>query len=120
MLGLGFRVRVRVDDDDDGDNDFWPSLWQDPYFEQFMPFSRWKDLRRFFPEIFGDEAKKETVPWYQISSAIDEFNSICQSEVVCSQWISIDETISAWQPCKTALGGLPNISFIVRKPEPVG
>jgi len=109
-----------VDDDDDGDNDVWPSLCQDPHFEQFMPFSRWKDLRCFCPEIFADAAKKETDPWYQFSLAIDEFNSICQSELVCSQWISIDETMSAWKPRKTALGGLPNISFIVRKPEPLG
>lgn len=107
-----------VDDDDDDDNDAWPSLCQDPHFEQYMPFSRY--LRRFFPEIFVDEGKKETDPWYRFSSAIDEFNSLCQSEVLCSKWISIDETMSAWKPRKTALGGLPNISFIVRKPEPLG
>ncbi len=46
-----------VDDDDDGDYDVWPSLCQDPHFEQFMHFTRWKDLRRVFPEIFADEAK---------------------------------------------------------------
>jgi hypothetical protein len=79
-----------------------------------MPFSRWKDLRCFCPEIFADAAKKETDPWYQFSLAIDEFNSICQSELVCSQWISIDETMSAWKPSKTSLGGLPNISFMTR------
>jgi hypothetical protein len=28
--------------------------------------------------------------------------------------------MSAWRPRKTALGGLPNISFISRKPEPLG
>jgi hypothetical protein len=28
--------------------------------------------------------------------------------------------MSAWRPRKTALGGLPNISFIARKPEPLG
>jgi len=80
-----------------------------------MPFSRWKDFRRFFPEIFADEAQKETDPWYKLSSAIDEFNSICQSEVVCSQWISIDETTSAWKTPKTALGCLPNISLPLGK-----
>jgi hypothetical protein len=115
-----FGVKDQVADDDDDDTDAWPSLCQDPHFEQYMPFSRWKDLRRFFPEIFADETKKETDPWYQFSSAIDEFNSIRQSELVDSLWISIDETMSAWKPRKTALGGLPNISFIVRKPEPLG
>ncbi len=28
--------------------------------------------------------------------------------------------MSAWRPRTTALGGLPNISFVVRKPEPLG
>jgi hypothetical protein len=28
--------------------------------------------------------------------------------------------MSAWRPRTTALGGLPNISFIARKPEPLG
>ncbi len=28
--------------------------------------------------------------------------------------------MSAWRPRSTALGGLPNISFIMRKPEPLG
>ena len=48
-----------VDDDDEGDNDVWPSLCQDPHFEQYMPFSRY--LRRFFPEIFVDEGKKKLI-----------------------------------------------------------
>jgi hypothetical protein len=106
-------MKDQLADDDDYD-DALPSLCHNPQFEQYMPFSMWKDLWRFFPEIFVHAAKKETDPWYQFSSAIDEFNSICHSELVCSQWISIDE------PQQTALGGLPNISCIVRKPEPLG
>jgi hypothetical protein len=31
-----------------------------------------------------------------------------------------DESMSAWHPRTTALGGLPNISYIIRKPEPLG
>jgi hypothetical protein len=53
-------VKDQVVDDDDDDNDARPSLCQDPRFEQYMPVSRWKDLWRFFPEIFADETKKET------------------------------------------------------------
>jgi hypothetical protein len=85
-----------------------------------LPFSRWKDLQCFFPEIFVDETKKDTDPSYQFSLAIDKFNSICQSELLDSLWMSINETMSAWKPQKSALGELPNILFIVRKPEPLG
>jgi hypothetical protein len=35
--------------------------------------------------IFADATYKESFPWYQFSSSIDEFNSIFQSEVVGSQ-----------------------------------
>ena len=32
----------------------------------------------------------------------------------------LDESMSSWRPRTTATGGLPNISFIMRKPEPLG
>jgi hypothetical protein len=32
----------------------------------------------------------------------------------------LDESMSSFRPCTTKLGGLPNISFILRKPEPIG
>jgi len=96
------------------------SLSVDPQFEKYMPFGRWKEFRRFFPEVFADVTKKEVDPWYQFSGAIDEFNEI-QADLSCdSKWISIDETMCAWKPRKKATGGLPNISFIVWKPEPLG
>ncbi len=73
-----------------------------------------------FQKFLPMKKKKETDPWYQFSSAIDEINSIHQSELVDSLWISINETMSALNPRKMTFGGLPNISFIVRKPEPLG
>ncbi len=92
----------------------------DPHFERFMSFSRWKEFRKFFPDIFSDNKRKETDPWYQFSGAIDEFNELRQELICGSRWISADETMCAWRPRKTATGGLPNISFIIRKPEPLG
>jgi hypothetical protein len=85
-----------------------------------MSFYRWKEFRRFFPAIFVNETRKDSDPWYDFSGIIDEFNDIRRSELIGSQWLSLDETMSAWRPRKTALGGLPNISFIARKPEPLG
>jgi hypothetical protein len=102
------------------EEEVWRSISASPHFEQYMPFSRFKDFRRFLPAIFVDNDKKETDPWYQFSKAIDDFNEIRRSKVVCSQWIVADESMSAWRPRTTALGGLPNISFVIRKPEPLG
>jgi hypothetical protein len=112
-----FSVKDQAAEDDD--DDLWASLCHEPHFEQLMPFSRWKDIRRFFPKIFSDSGKKDTDPWYEFSSAIVEFNERRQQELCCSLWVSIDETMSAWKPRKTALSGLPNICFIFQKPEPL-
>lgn len=111
---------VKDKGDEDGDEEVWASLCQEPHFEQIMPFSRWKDFRRFLPSIFAESDKKDTDPWFKFSGAIEEFNEIRRNELCCSLWVSVDETMSAWKPRKTATGGLPNISFIVRKPEPLG
>jgi hypothetical protein len=35
-------------------------------------------------------------------------------------WKMADESMSVYRPCTTKLGGLPNISFVLRKPEPLG
>lgn len=106
--------------DEDPDNYQWRSISQSPKFEQYMAFSRFKDFRRFLPAIHADESRKDTDPWYQFSGAIDEFNFIRNTRVECGTWVCADESMSAWRPRTTALGGLPNISFVVRKPEPLG
>ena len=114
-----FSVKDQMVDEEE-ESEVWTSLCSEPHFERFMAFGRWKEFRRFFPDVFADNDKKDNDPWYQFSSAVDEFNEIRQKEVLCGSWVSIDETMCAWKPRKTATGGLPNISFIVRKPEPLG
>ncbi len=100
-------------------DEVWASLCHEPHFEQYMAFSRWKDFRRFFLEVYADAEKKSSIPWYQFSSAVDKFNDVHKRELCDSLWLSIYEIMCAWKPRKTALEGLPNISFIVWKPEPL-
>ena len=40
--------------------------------------------------------------------------------VVASNHLTMDELMSAWRPRTTKTGGLPNITHIPRKPEPLG
>ena len=110
-----FSTKDSADEDE-----LWPTLCGEPHFEKYMSFYRWKEFKRFLPFIFKDESRKETDPWWEFVLAVEEFNQIRSTKLNGSQWISVDETMSAWRPRKTALGGLPNISFIVRKPEPLG
>jgi len=97
--------------------DDWHTLTSHPHFEQYMSLPRFKEFREFLPSIFMDETKIESDPWYQFSDAVEEFNEIRRKRVVGSLWISVDESMSAWKPRTTDKGGLPNISFIVRKPK---
>ena len=90
---FGSRDQVDIDDDD-----LWNSISPSPHFEQFMPFSRFKDFQRFLPAIFVKERKAQDDPWYQFSMAVDDFNEICRSRVVCSKRIVADETMCAWRP----------------------
>jgi hypothetical protein len=55
-----------------------------------------------------------------VSKWIAECNNNRAYTVAASVIKLLDETMSAWQPRKDKTGGLPNISFILRKPEPLG
>jgi len=69
--------------DDDNDLNQWPSISPSPQFEQYMAFSRFKDFRRFLPRIFADESKKENDPWWEFLGAVEEFNLIRSTKVIC-------------------------------------
>jgi hypothetical protein len=98
----------------------WDSIAPLPHFGAIMPNSRFKDFRRFLPQIVADYSKEESDPWFRFSIAVEDLNEIWQTVFQGSHWISVDESKSAWRPRKMTLGGLPNISFIAQKPEPLG
>jgi hypothetical protein len=90
-----------------------------------MPLRRFEDIKTYFPYAFADFEKKNPAlpnhdPWYMLSQLVDEFNKNRSRQVAASVIKLLDETMSAWRPRKNKTGGLPNISFILRKPEPLG
>jgi hypothetical protein len=52
------------------------------------------------------KAEKKISLGLKFSSAVDEFGIICKTCVKSSLWISCDESMSVWKPCKTKLEGL--------------
>jgi hypothetical protein len=42
----------------------WPSISTTRHFEQYMPFSHFKDFQRFLRSIFADESRKESDHWW--------------------------------------------------------
>jgi hypothetical protein len=70
--------------------------------------------------IWQDNNIIETDPWWEFSTSIEEFNHQCSNLIQVSQWKVEDESMSAWCPRKSKTGGLPIISYVIRKPEPLG
>ena len=85
-----------------------------------MKAYRFKEFRRFFPMIYEDPAKKHTDPWWKFASAVKDFNNIRKSLFMSSNVFGLDESMSAFRPQKTKTGGLPNITYVLRKPEDLG
>ena len=70
--------------------------------------------------MYEDETLKENDEWCKFQPAVDEFNWIRSNRVLSAFWMIVDETMSAWRPRISPTGNLPNISYIFRKPEPLG
>jgi hypothetical protein len=108
----------------------WPKGWlwnkeldllvQHPRFEQYICYSQFKEFRYFSPEIWVDDSKKESDPRYKFSMAIHKINSLQRMFVRASKRKDTGKSMSAWRLRITASDGLPNISFVVWKPEPLG
>ena len=95
----------------------WDTIMQRPNFSKHMKLYRFKEFRFFLQKIWE---KTEQDPWWAFSSAVKEFNDIRGEEIIDSWENVLDETMSAWRPRTSKNGGLPNISYIIRKPEPLG
>jgi hypothetical protein len=75
-----FAVKDQAGEEED--NEVWASLCHELHFEQYMAFGRWKDFRRFFPEVFADAEKKSSDPWYQFSSALTNLTTFAKRNYV--------------------------------------
>ena len=70
--------------------------------------------------LFADKRKKGSDPWWQLVGGIDGFNEVREKNVSSGFVITLDESMSAFKPQTTKTGNLPHLSFIQRKPEPLG
>ena len=98
----------------------WQSIMPHPNFDRFILEYRFQQFRDFFPFIFQDPSVKDTDPWWQFSGAVKEFNDIQLRLIKGAKVKAVDESMCAYRPRTTSTGRLPNISFIKRKPEPLG
>jgi hypothetical protein len=87
-------------------------------YEAKMTNKRFQDLKKVFPIAFhgDDEADERNA----IKSLIDGLNNNRARSLAASFCKVYDESMSAWRPRKTKTGGLPFLSYILRKPKPIG
>ena len=81
---------------------------------------RFKQIKKFIPFMFEDPLLQDVDPWWRFVSACHQFNSNRQTTVAASVHKTFDEFMSAYKPRTTRTGGLPHLSYIERKPEPLG
>ncbi|CAB9498059.1 unknown protein [Seminavis robusta] len=106
------------------DRDIWTATEPINYGidgKEVMPEYRFRDLRQVFPYGFQDkDAEDDGDPWHMIRGMVNGYNLVRSLWVAASLKKVMDETMSAWCPRTTKFGGLPHISWICRKPEPLG
>ena len=67
--------------------------------------------------FYGEDV---TDPWNPVIALVDGFNNNRAQKMAASHCKILDEVMSGWSPTTTKYGGLPFLSFILRKPVPLG
>jgi hypothetical protein len=91
-----------------------------PNFGQYMSWGRFQLIRELVKWSKADLDAQPTDPWYMFRRMTTDFNANRAANVHMQLVQVLDEMMSSWQPRKDKLGGLPNISYIQRKPKPLG
>ena len=87
---------------------------------RYMNITRFCAIKKYIPIMFADETRKEEDPWWQIVKAFEDFNDNRKRTIAASSLKTLDELISAYCPQTTKTGNIPHLSYIIRKPEPLG
>jgi hypothetical protein len=88
---------------------------------------RFKDIKACFPWSFQDTTKADEDdqqdgydPWHMVLLLVDGYNANRRGWLAASVRKTLDESMCAYRPRTSKTGGWPNISYILRKPEPLG
>ena len=77
------------------------------------------DSIKYWPQVFDSEEENETYEWWREFFFINGFNAACKN--ISTSFLKVgDESTSAILFWMTAKGNLPHLSYIFRKPGPLG
>ena len=94
-------------------------------YKHYMSLNDFKRIRRYAHASMVDTTARvnQCSDWYKLAGAQKKFNERRRkmfNDVAELSHIVLDESMSAWKPRTSKAGGLPNITYIVRKPKPFG
>jgi len=89
-------------------------------YTPYMNRGRFTKIRQYMKFVFADKSLSGTDDWWQIMARLNGFNENRRRVVQAPGIKVLDETMSAWRPQTRKSGNLPSLSFILRKPEPLG
>ena len=92
-------------------------LLEPPNFGKYMKEWRFAQIRRLIQDMLTSSPSD---PWAKFRPMVASYNANRHDRLCHDGDCTFDESMSSWQPRKTKLGGLPNISFVKRKPKPLG
>jgi hypothetical protein len=99
----------------------WCSILPHLNCDCFMLEYCFKQFWQFLPSMYEDQSLKDSGDlWWRFAGAFTECNLHHLKSINGSKVKVVDESMCAYWPRTTATGGLPNISFVKRKPEPLG
>ena len=90
---------------------------------EYMNQTRFKFIKTHWVEQFEldlTENQKQANKWWRMGYLIQGFNENRSRSVAASRVLTMDESMSAFRPQTEKTGNLPNISYIMRKPEDLG
>jgi hypothetical protein len=91
-----------------------------PDFGRQLSHDRFKRVLRYWARgIPAEREKLKQNPWAEVDPWVKGFNAARKREINVGSCITPDEMMFAWKG-KSGFGGLPHLSFIKRKPEPLG
>ena len=84
----------------------------------FIAESRFMDIKEHLQHAF--EGLNPDDPWNEIRPLIDAFNANRRRVVAASATQVVDESMSPFQLRTTKSSKLPHLSYVARKPKPLG
>lgn len=89
--------------------------------KKLISWHRFKSIKELLPFAFYDRAAEaKGDPWYPISGFVDQFNKTRKLLIASGSVVTLDELMSPFQPRTTKTSLLPVLSWIFRKPKPLG